>query len=233
MGEVRSRTAELTSQVLGGLLVAHFVYVAVRGVATGHPENCFWLSHLATLVGGIGILLASPLLVSVALVCLLEGHLVWVSDVVSKWVIGYRWLGITSYLDRATWADWLQTVNHFITVPALLFVAVTRTGVRRGAWRGAALLYGFLLIISATLLPAQPNINSAYRLWEGLDETPLARLNALPVPLYLLALTVLNTLISFWPSNWVLSFLLAEPRLEHSRSSRHQIAIVSDRPKSL
>lgn len=162
------------------------------------------MSHFGTLIGGIGILLTSRGLVSVALVCLLEGHLVWASDIASKWLTGHRWLGITFYLDKASWADWLQTLNHFFSVPALLFVAYTQTGIKRGAWKGAAFLYAFLLIISATLLPPHANVNSARGLWSGLERTPLGRLNSLPVPLYLASLVVLNIALSFWPSNWLL-----------------------------
>jgi len=213
MGEAGSDDREWTSYVLGGLLVAHFAFVAFRGLVSGHPENCFWLSHFATLLGGIGIMLANRAVVSVALVCLLEGHLIWVSDIVSKWLTGSRWLGITFYLDKATWADWLQTLNHFFSVPALLFVVFKRTGLKRQAWIEAGLLYAFLLVFSATLLPAEANINSAYRLWEGLDRTPLGRLNTLPVPLYLASLIVLNVVLSFWPSNWLLWRLLERSTL--------------------
>jgi len=193
--------------LLAGLLLGHFLFVTFRSLASGHPENLLWLSHAATLIGGLGILFGHRRMVCVALVCLLEGHLLWISDIVGKWITGTRWLGVTLYLDRADWADWVQSMNHFLAVPALLFTAITRTGVDRKAWVSAACLFAVLAAVSA-FLPAESNINSAHRVWEGLDQTVVGHLNALPPALYVAAVVVLNVIGSFWPSNWLLYRLL-------------------------
>ncbi len=193
--------------VAGAVLVGHFLFVAIRFVYLGTPEDMLWLSHAGTLVGGIGLLARSRYMVMMALVALLESHSIWVVDALCWLLLGRHPLGVTFYLDRQPWTEWLPSLNHFFTVPLLAIAAYRSPGVERKAWLGASVLFVFLLSVSAAM-PAESNVNSAHRVWPGLDQTFFGQLDAWPRPVYLPALAAVMIIGNFLPVNWLLSWLL-------------------------
>jgi hypothetical protein len=152
------------------VMIGHFIYIFGRCFLRGTPADVFWISHVGTLIGGLGALFRSRLVISIALVSLLGHHLFWLIDTLLWIVTGDFPFGTTTYLKDATFWDWLQSSNHFFSVPALLFLAYWLGGVERNAWIWSTILFATLTFISAAWLPAEANVNSAHRLWPGLEQ---------------------------------------------------------------
>ena len=141
---------------------------------------------------------------SIALVSLFGHHAFWLIDTLLWIVKGDFPFGTTTYLKDATLGDWLQSSNHFFSVPALLFFAYWQGGVEKNAWIWSTFLFAALTLISAVWLPADTNVNSAHRLWPGLDQLHLAPLAELPKGLYPVSVVVLNWLGNSLPANLLL-----------------------------
>jgi len=169
------------------MMIGHFIYMFGRCFLRGTPADVFWISHIGTLIGGLGALFRSRFLISIALVSLFGHHLFWLIDT-SLWIVtGDFPFGTTTYLKDAALGDWLQSANHFFSVPALLLLA-----------------YSVLTIISAVWLPPDANVNSAHRLWPGLDQLHLAPLEQLPKGWYPVIVVALNGLGNYLPVNLLL-----------------------------
>jgi hypothetical protein len=95
------------------VMIGHFVYTFGRCFLRGTPADVFWVSHVGTLIGGLGALFRSRCVISIALVSLM-GHLMfWLIDTFLWMVTGDFPFGTTTYLKDATLGDWLQSANHF------------------------------------------------------------------------------------------------------------------------
>ena len=186
------------------VMIGHFMYIFGRCVLRGSPADVFWISHVGTLMGGLGALYRSRFLISMALVSLLGHHVFWLIDTSVWMVTGNFPFGTTTYLKDATLGDWLQSANHFFSVPALLFLAYWQGGVEKNAWIGSTVLFAALTLISAVWLPAEANVNSAHRLWPGLDRLYLAPLEQLPKGGYPVVVVALNGLGNYLPANLLL-----------------------------
>jgi hypothetical protein len=190
-------------------MIGHFVLVVVRSYYNPTVEDIFWISHVGTLLGGIGTLFRNRSLVSIALVSIAGHHLFWLIDTAGWWISGRFPFGTTTYLIEATWGDWLQSANHFFSLPILFFTAYRLGGVRAYAWLGSTALFAMLACISYFFLPAAANVNSAHKLWPGLDRTYLSILETWPWGLYWLALVAINGLCNYLPGNLVLRGIYA------------------------
>ncbi|MGD9053473.1 MAG: hypothetical protein PVG17_16575 [Desulfobacterales bacterium] len=186
------------------VMIGHFIYILGRCFLRGTPADVFWISHVGTLIGGLGALFRSRLVISIALVSLLGHHLFWLIDTLLWIVTGDFPFGTTTYLKDATLWDWLQSSNHFFSVPALLFLAYWLGGVERNAWIWSTILFATLTFISAAWLPAEANVNSAHRLWPGLEQLHLAPLEQLPRGWYPIIVVALNGLGNYLPANLLL-----------------------------
>lgn len=186
------------------VMIGHFIYIFGRCFLRGTPADVFWISHVGTLIGGLGALFRSRLVISIALVSLLGHHLFWLIDTLLWIVTGDFPFGTTTYLKDATLWDWLQSSNHFFSVPALLFLAYWLGGVERNAWIWSTILFATLTFISAVWLPAEANVNSAHRLWPGLEQLHLAPLEQLPRGWYPIIVVALNGLGNYLPANLLL-----------------------------
>ena len=190
--------------LLAGVMIGHFIYLFGRCYLRGTLPDVFWISHIGTLIGGLGALFKSRFLISIALVCLLEHHLFWLIDTTVWLLTGNFPFGTTAYLKDANLGDWLQSANHFFSVPALLFLAYRQGGVEKNAWIWSTALFAVLTIISAAWLPPEANVNSAHRLWPGLDQLHLAPLEQLPRGWYPVIIVALNGLGNYLPVNLLL-----------------------------
>jgi len=195
--------------LLGWCMLGHFVFLLGRAFLGGTPEDPFWISHVGTLLGGLGALFRNRRLISVSLVALFSHHLFWMIDT-SWWLVTDNFpFGTTTYLEKATLGGWLQSANHFFSVPFLLLLAYWQDGVEKNAWIWSTAIFTILASISFFFLSPAANVNSAHRLWPGLDQTHLAILENLPRGLYLVFLVVLNGLGNYLPSNIVLRAIYA------------------------
>jgi hypothetical protein len=164
---------------------------------------------VGTLLGGIGTLLKNRWLASIALVSIAGHHIFWLADTAGWWISGQFPFGTNTYLKEAAWSDWLQTANHFFSVPFLLVVVYRLGGVRSNAWLWSTATFAMLSGFSFFFLPAPANVNSAHKLWPGLDQTYLSILENWPWGFYWLALVAINGLGNYLPGNLVLRGLYA------------------------
>jgi hypothetical protein len=193
---------------IGIFMISHFVYLSIRCFYKGEPENILWVSHTGTLIGGIGALMQSRLLVSVALVSLAGHHSFWMIDTFTWLFTGAFPFGTTTYLKDANILDWLQSANHFFSMPLLLILGFFQGGIQRHAWIGSSLLFAILAVLSFFISPVSSNVNSVHQLWPGLDTSYLSGLDQLPSALYLGALVLINTLANYLPSYLILALLI-------------------------
>lgn len=185
-------------------MIGHFLFVIARSIYNATAEDIFWISHVGTLLGGIAALLRNRSLASLALVSIAGHHLFWLVDTAGWWLSGQFPFGTTTYLKEAAWAGWLQSANHFFSVPFLLWIVYRLGGVRPYSWIWSTAMFGLLSCISFFFLPAAANVNSAHDLWPGLDQTALSILEKWPWEFYWMALVVLNGLGNYLPTNLVL-----------------------------
>jgi hypothetical protein len=89
-------------------------------------------------------------------------------------------------------------------VPALLFLAYWQGGVEKNAWIWSTAIFAALTFISALWLPAEANVNSAHRLWPGLDQLHLAPLEQLPKVWHPIVIVALNGFGNYLPANLLL-----------------------------
>jgi hypothetical protein len=200
----KSKTAGWVFALLGWIMTGHFVFLFSRCFLRGTPEDIFWISHVGTLIGGLGALFRNRFLISMALVCLLGHHLTWLFDTTFWLVTGKFPIGTTTYLKDASLEDWLQSSNHFFTVPSLFLLACWQGGIRKDAWIWSTILFSILLLISYFYLPPTANVNSAHKLWPGLDQSYLSVLEQLPNLGYLFSLIILNSIGNYLPANLLL-----------------------------
>lgn len=200
----KSEPSEWIFPILGWCMIGHFAFVAARCVYYRTPEDIFWVSHVGTLLGGIGTLLINRPIASIALVCLLGHHLFWLLDTFG-WLISGRFpFGTTAYLKEAAIGGWLQSANHFFSVPFLVWVVYRLGGISKHAWRWSTAIFAILVFFSFWVLPPAANVNSAHRLWPGLEQTQLSIIAKWPWGWYALALIGLNGLGNYLPANLVL-----------------------------
>ncbi len=209
------------------MMIGHFIYIFGRCVLRGTPADMFWISHVGTLIGGLGALFRSRFVMSIALVSLFGHHAFWLIDTLLWIVTGDFPFGTTTYLKDATLGDWLQSSNHFFSVPVLLFLAYWQGGVEKNAWIWSTFLFAALTLISAVWLPADTNVNSAHRLWPGLDQLHLAPLEQLPKGWYPVSVVALNGLGNYLPANLLLraayTYLFKlKNKFQRTNTSRHK-----------
>jgi hypothetical protein len=195
--------------LLGWCMLGHFVFLMGRTFWKGTPEDAFWISHVGTLLGGLGALYRNRRLISVSLVALFLHHFFWLIDTLWWLLTDIFPFGTTTYLENAALGDWLQSANHFFSVPFLILLAYWQGGVEKHAWVWSTAIFAILTLISFFFLSPEANVNSAHRLWPGLDQTHLAILENLPRGLYLVFLVVLNGLGNYLPSNLILRGIYA------------------------
>jgi hypothetical protein len=210
--------------LLGWCMIGHFVFLMVRTFLYGTLDDLFWISHVGTLLGGLGALFRNHRLISVSLVALFSHHLFWYVDTLGWLLSGNFPFGTTGYLEEATLGGWLQSANHFFSVPFLFFLAYWQNGVDRHAWVWSTAIFAFLASISFFFLSPEANVNSVHRLWPGLDQTPLRILQNLPGGFYLIFLVMLNGFGNYLPTNLILRGvygIVLKPEMRHECPSKN------------
>ena len=192
----------------GFLLISHFGYLVFRCFYTGTPEDILWISHVGTLIGGLGAIFQNKLLISVALVSLAGHHVFWLIDTLTWLFTGKFPFGTTVYLKDAGIYGWLQSSNHFFSLPVLLILAYYQGGMKKHTWVWSSLLFALLSFMSFFISPESSNVNSVHQLWPGLDQSFLSGLNQLPSGLYVGAIILMNIIINYLPIYYMLVVFL-------------------------
>ena len=209
-GKVAGRRRPLVSTVLGLALIAHFIFVSVRSLYLGVPENVLWICHLGTLIGGFGACLQNRRLISLALVICFGHHAFWVFDTLSWLITGRFAVGATAYLQNRSLGGWIQSANHFFLVPVLLVLAVMKGAIDKHAWIWSSLLFLLLIVIGLFLLPPASNVNCAHRPWPGLEQlvSHFVPIEPFSSARYILFITVATVIGNYLPVNLVLSYAI-------------------------
>ncbi|MFC1883418.1 hypothetical protein ACFL2O_01495 [Thermodesulfobacteriota bacterium] len=197
-------------------MIGHFVYLVARCISEGTIEDIFWISHVGTFIGGVGAIFRSRFLVSVALVSLAGHHSFWLVDTLS-WLFTDNFLfGTTSYLQDADIYEWLQSSNHFFSMPLLLILAFYQGGIRKHAWLWASLLFAVLAVFSFFISTKVSNVNCVHQLWPGLDKIFFVSLDTFPTPFYIGTIIMINALGNYMVTYLVLILILGVNRDEQS-----------------
>lgn len=193
MGKPRVR------QLVGAVFLAQFVIVCAVNLASGTPARIWWISHVALVIAGAGLIIGRTLPVAAALVLVLFLHAVWLLDCGTWLVTGIFPLKVTAHLaDAGAWR-WIATLHHFYFAPLLLVLLWRRTGGVLAALPVAAAVYAGLTILARVLLPAQENINYAFTT-PGFDHPIVRWGNGLPAAEYLLVLNLIVSGVIFFPT---------------------------------
>jgi hypothetical protein len=200
----------------GILMISHFAYIVSRCMYQGRIEDIFWISHIGTLIGGFGAVFRNRLLISVALVSLAGHHGFWLLDTGTWLLTGDFLFGTTSYLQNADIYEWLQSSNHFFSMPLLLILAFYQQGIKKNAWVWSSLLFAFLIVLSFFISPGTSDVNCAHHLWPGLNALFPQGLDRLPPTLYIGSVIGINALGNYLPGYLILIFLLGKARDDDS-----------------
>ena len=189
-------------------MISHFAYLVLRCVYAGTLEDILWISHVGTLIGGIGAIFRSRLLISVALVSLAGHHGFWLIDTLTWLFTGNFPFGTTIYLRDEDIYGWIQSSNHFFSLPFLLILAYFQGGIKKHTWIWSSLLFAVLAVMSFFISPESSNVNSIHQLWPGLDQSFLSSLNQLPPGFYVGAIILMNLVGNDLPGYWILVLLI-------------------------
>ena len=203
-------------RIIGFFMISHFLYLTLRCVYENTLEDTLWVSHVGTLIGGIGAVWQNRVMISIAVVALVGHHSFWLIDTLTWLITGSFPFGTTTYLTEADIFGWLKSSNHFFSMPLLLILVYYQNGIKRNAWLGASLLFTILAVLSFFISPEVTNVNSVHHLWPGLDRSFLAGLDNLPPALFVGSIILLNTFANYLPGYFVLAILFGVDRNESS-----------------
>jgi hypothetical protein len=187
------------AQWLGVLLVRHFGFVCGYKLGRGLGVEIWWISHVALLMAGAGLILRRPLWWTAALtnVCML--HVLWLFDLVCWAATGRFPLGICGYLLDSDAAVWIATLHHIYLLPVLAVLFWRERKYPAAAFPTAIAVFLYLTLISRACLPNVENVNFAFRV-SSVTRNPVSIwLNQLPDEAYLPALNLLATVLFFAP----------------------------------
>ena len=185
-------------------MIGHFLYLILRCVYENTLEDTLWISHVGTLIGGIGAVRQSRVMISTALVALIGHHSFWLIDTLTWFITGSFPFGTTTYLQEADIFGWLKSSNHFFSMPLLLVLIFYQNGIAKHAWLWASLLFAILALLSFFISPEISNVNSIHHLWPGLDQSVLEGLDNFPPPFFVGSIILLNMFFNYLPGYLVL-----------------------------
>ncbi len=185
---------------LGGWLLIHFALICLIKSGQGLGADVWWLSHVALALGGAGLLLRSPGLVSAALIAVLLPHSIWLLDWTGGFLLGRFPLGVTAYLQGASAATWLATVHHFYLMPLLVTFALREQVFVARAYPFIWGLFGLLSLVGRFGLPPARNVNAAFAMVPSVDLPVVHWANGLSTWPFLLFLNAWMGLVMMLPA---------------------------------
>lgn len=170
-------------------------YVRVWGWA-----NLLHLCDIAVILGCAGLWWASSLLISSQAVSSLAAGILWSMDVGWRLVTGRFLVGGADYMWDTHYPFWVRLLSTFhIGLPLALLWALRKVAYDRRALAWQAVIAAALLI-AARFLPAQLNVNYAYR-------DPLFHRAWGPAPAHLALLFIGIIVLLYWPTHLLLAWL--------------------------
>lgn len=174
-------------------------YVRVWGWA-----NLLHLCDIAVIVGCIGLWLGSPLLISSQAVSSLVAGVLWCLDVGWRLVTGRFLVGGATYMWDTRYPLWVRLLSTFhVGLPVALLWGLRKVGYDRHGLALQAAIAAVLLIVSR-FLPAEMNLNYAYR-------DPLLHRAWGLAPVHLTVTFILLVVALYWPTHLLLGWLFRMP----------------------
>lgn len=178
-------------------MLAHFLFQAGYKLTQDEIVHLAWLSNVALLIAGVGLVSRSALLVAMALVSAGMLHLLWLVDCVGWLLAGWMPVGAAEYLREADGWGWAATSYHLYMLPVLGAIAWRERVYHRWAMPAAMSLSLGLTLLSRWFLPEAANINFAQRVavdFPGAGAGPGIALvdwvNGLPAAVYVAVICV-------------------------------------------
>jgi hypothetical protein len=133
---------------LGWVPLILFVARLVEYVQVGTPSQVLWMCHLANLFLAVGLFLANPLIIRVAVILLVFGIPPWVVDMFVIKIVTP--VSIASHLGG--------------TIVGLLAIAKVRT--KQWSWAAALASFVMVQILCRFVTPPALNVNVSHRVYE-------------------------------------------------------------------
>lgn len=188
----------------GAALLINFMVVAAICIELGVQEQVWWMSNVALVMGGTGLLLRSPILTMTALAGVFVPHVLWVTDCVSGFALGVHPLGVTMYLHDADALVWFKTLHHFYLVPMLMWAVLKDRRYPSALVPTVLGMFAILAIVSRLLLPATSNVNSAFAFLPGVPSPSLTWFNAFPAWRFVMVMIAGSLFMIVMPADMVL-----------------------------
>ncbi len=189
---------------IGAALLLNFAVVASICMRLGVHEQIWWMSHVALVLGGTGLLLRSPLLTAAALTGVLVPHAIWLTDYLGGTFFGVHPLGVTCYMDDAGPLTWAKTLHHFYLVPVLLAAIARHEQYPAALVPTVLILFVVLAVVSRLLLPAASNVNSAFQFLPMVRSSSIVWTNHLPAVNYVVVMNAGALLVFIMPADMLI-----------------------------
>lgn len=165
-------------------------------------DNFLFLCDLALLLGCLGLVLQSALLVSSQTLSITFISAFWTADAGWHVVTGHNLFGATDYMFDPQYPMWLRLISLFhLVLPLVLLWALDRTGYDRRALRFQSIL-ALAAILASRTAKASLNINFAYR-------NPFSHRQIGPAPVHLAVTFLAVALGLYFPAHVILRKLFA------------------------
>jgi len=183
----------------GVLLLLNFALVAAVKIKFDIAADLLWMSHVALLLAGVGLVCGRMLLVTATLVSVFLLHAIWLADCIAWLLTGHFPIGVTRYLAGADGLTWVATAHHFYLMPLLIVIIAKCHTWPKEALPVAICLFLYLTVVSRVVSPRDLNVNYAFGTLTAVDHPVVNWVNRLPGSLYLLTLNVVVTALMFVP----------------------------------
>jgi len=185
---------------LGLALLLHFVAIAAIKFHSGTAVDLWWLSHVALLMAGAGLLIDSTVLWTAALTKIGMLHVLWLFDFGVWLTAGWFPLGACGYVAEGGIAMWIATLHHFYLLPLLVVLFAKQRRYPLEAPLTATAVFVYLTIVSRAILPAGANVNFAFQVTSATRNPISMWVNGLPDAAYLPALNAVAFCFFFLPT---------------------------------
>ncbi|MBI2176487.1 hypothetical protein HYU40_04055 [Candidatus Woesearchaeota archaeon] len=188
------------SEIIGALLLLHWVALLIDRLTGKFLYNLLWMSHIGLLLAAVGFLRRNNLLLSAALISVFLGHGLWIYDFAMLMVTGASPL---DYSIRP--AGLLQvplTSHHLYLAPLLLLALWRQRKISPKGWMVASAVFAFASTASFLFVSPEFNVNCIHSPCEELPRIfPfLQSLELNPLAYFLLANATMAAIGFFLPN---------------------------------
>lgn len=217
-----SRPRERWRPIVGAALLFHFTATCIIKFDKGLGDDILWMSHMALLFAGLGLVLQRPWLVAAALTGILFTHALWLFDLLA-WVCGFGFpLNITHYMESAPLSTWISTGHHLYLLPLLLWIVLRDGRYPAMALPATLMIFALLTLVSWWFTDPARNVNRVHGIVPDFGFPPFLWANQREGFAFLLVLNALCAVILFIPMAALLHILTTLIHRRHSPSRKER-----------